>query len=117
MKIKKGKHYLVRDHKTIIEIIDPTRETQIVVKTISGYDPRKDEPHRPDEWSLQKHHIIMKMNKERKHKKEIHDFINHLEYRARINPTQKLALKKAIREYRKESIKNAIRKIEKLKNT
>jgi len=49
----------------------------------------------------------MKKTKENKLKRQIYDFINHLEFRARINPTQKLALKKAIRDYRTESIKNS----------
>jgi len=61
MRLKKGERYLARDHETIVEIIDPSRSTQVVVKTISGYNPRECEPHRSNEWTLQQHHLIKKV--------------------------------------------------------
>jgi len=53
----------------------------------------------------------MSKTKERKLKREIYDFINWLDYRSKISSGQKLALKQLIRDYRKESIQNAIDKI------
>lgn len=58
----KGEHYLISDGETIVEIIDPSISTQIVVKTISGpYDPRRQDPHRNNEWTLQTYHLIKKV--------------------------------------------------------